>query len=79
MLTKKLHRERVKLNHMPVRFYWMRIFLLSSRLLACFWRNYWVLEKALMTGRPDSVSLKKLKIGLLLIDSNLYRSRLACM
>ena len=79
MLTKKLHRESVKLNHIPVRFYWMKILLFSSRLCACYFKNCYVLENALIMGRPDRVSPKKLNIGLLLMDSSRYRSRLACM
>ena len=79
MLTMKLQRDRVKLNHVLTRICSMNIFRLRSILSPCLLRNWLPFPKALIVGSPSKDSPKKLRMGLLLMDSNLQSSLLACI
>ena len=79
MLTMKLQRDRVKLNHVLTRICSMNIFRLRSICSPCLLRNWLPFPKALIVGRPRRDSPKKLRMGLLLMDSNLQSSLLACI
>lgn len=79
ILTIKLVNVKFKENQVLVWIYAIYIFLFKSIFLICFYKNYSYFLNALIIYKPLTVSEKKLNIGLLLIDSNLYNSLFAAI